>query len=112
MDDYISIFGKITAAKTFMLSKISHIASVLPTPSTTICGSFDREIYEFIKRKKKKGNLKPSLVNKYVLYTPKTVLFLHMHRIRDYWASLKMLWLRRLEKDSSLENIHVEYIGS
>ena len=34
---YLTIFGKITVVKTFMLSVLSHVATVLPTPSKKYC---------------------------------------------------------------------------
>ena len=34
---YLTIFGKITVVKTFMLSLLIHVATVLPTPSKKYC---------------------------------------------------------------------------
>ena len=34
---YLTIFGKITVVKTFMLSVLSHVATVLPTLSQKYC---------------------------------------------------------------------------
>ena len=34
--EYLTIFGKITVVKTFMLSVLSHVATDLPTPSKNI----------------------------------------------------------------------------
>ena len=44
----ITLTGRITVAKTFMLSKVSHIASISPTPSKSVCDLFDKTIYNFI----------------------------------------------------------------
>ena len=34
---YLTISGKITVVKTFMLSVLSHVATVLPTPNSAYC---------------------------------------------------------------------------
>ena len=54
----LTICGKITVTNELVLSKISHIVSVLPTPSKTIFNSFVQLIYEFIKGKK--GTQRPA----------------------------------------------------
>ena len=38
---YLTIFGKITIIKTFMLSRLSHIATILPTPPKWYCKKFE-----------------------------------------------------------------------
>ncbi len=58
----ITLTGRIMVAKTYMLSKVSYVAAVLPTPSKHLCDTFDKIIYEFIHGKNSEGNLKPSTV--------------------------------------------------
>ena len=46
---YLTIFGKITVIKTFMLSTLSHIATILPTPPISYCKRFEEVRINFIK---------------------------------------------------------------
>ena len=46
---YLTIFGKITVVKTFMLSVLSHVATVIPTPSEKYCKKIETIIVNFIK---------------------------------------------------------------
>ena len=43
----LSNFGKITLVKSFVLSEISHIESVLPTPTLKKCKVFDDVMHDF-----------------------------------------------------------------
>ena len=49
----LSISGEITVVKTFVLSKISHSAAVLPPPTPKKCALFDDVIHDFIRGKTK-----------------------------------------------------------
>ena len=57
----LSIFCKITVVKTFVLSKITHIAAVLLTPSPKECKVFDDVLQDFIRGKNPEGKTKNSL---------------------------------------------------
>ena len=46
---HLTIFGKITVIKTFMLSVLSHIATVLPTTSKKYCKKIETIITNFIR---------------------------------------------------------------
>ena len=46
---YLTIFGKITVVKTFMLSVLSRIATVNPTPSQKYCIKNENIIVNFIR---------------------------------------------------------------
>ena len=46
-------FGKLTVIKTLMLSKLSHIATVLPTPSKLYCKKFEKIMVDFIRGEQK-----------------------------------------------------------
>ncbi len=80
----LTLTGRITVAKTFLLSKVSHIAANLPTPNNHLCNNFDRIIYEFIRGTNSEGNLKPSIVTEAILYAPKNKMGLRMQRIKDF----------------------------
>ena len=45
----LTIFGKITVMKTFVLSSISHFATVLPTPTPKKCKASDNVNNDFIR---------------------------------------------------------------
>ena len=51
----ITLTGRITVAKTYLLSKVSHIAAILPTPSNHLCNSFIKVIYDFTRGKNSEG---------------------------------------------------------
>ena len=108
----ITLTGRITVAKTFLLSKVSHIAAILPTPNNHLCNILDNVIYEFIRGTNSEGNLKPSIVTEAILYAPKDKMGLGMHRIKDFWNLLKLPWLRRLAADSSWKSLHREEVGA
>ena len=57
---YLTIFGKITVVKTFMLSILSHVATVLPTPSNAYCKKFEKVMVEFIKGEKEQSEWHPN----------------------------------------------------
>ena len=46
---HLTIFGKITVIKTFMLSVLSHVVTVLPTPSKKYCKKIETIISNFIR---------------------------------------------------------------
>ena len=46
---YLTIFGKMSVVKTFMLSVLSHVATVLPTLSKTYCEKFEKIMIDLIK---------------------------------------------------------------
>ena len=102
---HLNIFGKITAAK---FNKIGHTAPLLPTPSKTVCDSFNHKIYKYIKENNQDGNTKSSIVSEEVLYAHKNKLDLGLHKIKQYWKASKMPWLQRLERDSLLKKLHFE----
>ena len=46
---YLTICSKITVVKTFMLSVLSHVATVLPTPNNTYCNKIEKIMTDFIR---------------------------------------------------------------
>ena len=75
---YLTIFGKITIIKTFMLSTLSHIATVLPTPPKLYCKKFESIMTDFIRGRKKSAETDEavknhaSIVSQDVLFAPKS----------------------------------------
>ena len=111
---YLTIFGKITVIKTFMLSTLSHIATILPTPPVSYCKKFEKIITDFIKGEHKatakdeavKG--KSSIVSQDVIFAPKKYNGLGLQRVATFWTSIKLSWLRRLGHDSFWKTLHIE----
>ena len=54
---YLTIFGKITVIKMFMLSKLSYIATVLPTPPKLYCKKFEKIMIDFIRGEHKSTDI-------------------------------------------------------
>ena len=76
MFNFLPICRKITVAKTFILSKISQNAVVLPTPSQHRWSLFDEVIFKFDRDQNFEGSDKPSIVSKDVYMLPKKTLVL------------------------------------
>ena len=55
MYKYMTIFRKVTVVKSLVLRKVTHIASVLPTPSSMFCELFDEAINKFVQGKNQEG---------------------------------------------------------
>lgn len=108
----LTIFGKITVVKTFVLSKISHIAKLLLIPTPKKCKIFDRIINNFICGKNSEGKTKNSFVPAEILHDPKEVCGLGIQNTHDFCSALKVPWLRRLQKDSTWHSIHMEDLGA
>ncbi len=108
------ICGKITVVKTFMLSILSHVATVLPTPNSRYCKKIEKIITDFIRGEKEQNEpnedpkLKPSIISQDVLFAPKSNNGLGLQRVSTFWSSIKLSWLKRLGKDSFWEKLHLE----
>ena len=111
---YITIFGKITVVKTFMLRVLSHVATVLPTPSKKYCKQIETIIINFIKGEQtpptngEAAKLKASIVSQDVIFSPKSLNGLGLQRVATFWSAIKMGWLRRLGHDSFWKTLHLE----
>ena len=105
---YLTIFGKITVVKTYILSKISHIASVLPPPPLKTCKMFDKIILDFIQGTNSEGNIKNSIITETILHAPKSQFGLGPHNTKNFCSALKLPWLKRLSKPSTWRCIHEE----
>ena len=111
---YLTICGKITVVKTFMLSVLSHVATVLPTPNSTYCKKIEKIMSDFIRGEREQSEpddkikLKPSIISQDVLFAPKKNNGLGLQRVSTFWTSIKLSWLRRLGKDSFWKALHLE----
>ena len=111
---YLTIFGKITVIKTFMLSTLSHIAAILPTPPKVFCKKFESIMINFIKGERKSADInevvkgRSSIVSQDVIFAPKSNNGLGLQCVSTFWASIKMGWLRRLGHDSFWKTLHLE----
>ena len=102
----LTIFGKITVNKTFMLPQLTHVAAVVP--SLTIKQRYEINIIwnDFIRE----GS--PNVVNRKNVYTPVKEDGLGLHKAADFWGAVKLSWLRRLPYTKSLwKSIHNEETG-
>ena len=76
---YLTISGKITVVKTFMLSVLSHVATVLPTPNSAYCKKIEKIMSDFIRGEREQSEpnddikLKPSIISQDVLFAPKKI---------------------------------------
>ena len=89
-----------------MLSVLSHVATVLPTPSTKYCKKIESIIVNFIKGEAAK--LKVSIVSQDVIFSPKSQNGLGLQRVATFWCAIKMDLLRRLGHDSFWKTLHPE----
>ena len=111
---YLTIFGKITVVKTFMLSVLSHVATVLPTPGKKYCKKIETIITNFIRgehtphTENEAVKLKASIVSQDVIFSPKIHNGLGLQRVATFWSAIKMGWLRRLDHESYWKTLHLE----
>ncbi len=105
----LTICGKITVVKTFMLSCLSHVATVLPTPPNSYCKKFEKIMSDFIKGEREQSEtdnkikLKASIVSQDVLFSqkkqwPRPTKSLH------FLVSHKTWMAQRIRKRIILEN--------
>ena len=82
-----------------MLSVLSHVATVLPTPSKVYCKKFKKVMIDFIKGERKLTEtddivkLKASIVSQDVLFAPKSNNGLGLQRVSTFWSAIKLGWL-------------------
>ena len=95
----------------FLLNKICHSAAVLSKPSQHQCSLFHQVILKFIRGHNSEGGDKHSIVSKDFVDTTKKDQGLGLHNTGDFWATLKIPWLSRLQKESTWRMIHLEYLN-
>ena len=100
-------FQYLNVVKSLVLSKKTHIASVLPTPPIKVCELFDDAINDFVQGKKKEGKVKNRFIPENILYARKTELGFGPKKIQDFWNALKMPWLNKLQTPSTWSNLYI-----
>ena len=91
----LTIYGKITVVKTLALSKLSHLALVLPDLDKKQIKTIETMIFKFIW-----GN-KPDKVSRDHVKLSEKAGGLGLVDIKQFWQSLKFSWLRRLTSSSA-----------
>ena len=92
---FLSPLGRLTIVKTLLLSKIAHVAIVLPTVSNKIIKNLESLIYSFIWGKS------PNVARDDAKKTEREG-GLNMPDIDASWKAFKLSWLRRLFKTKSV----------
>ena len=87
---YMTPFGKVTIVKSLGLSKISHIALVIPNPNKDMLKRLNTIFFQFIWDKKSEK------VNRDDSKLPEKNGGLGMPDMQKFWTSFKFSWLRRL----------------
>ena len=86
----LTVYGKIVVVKTLALSKLSHLALVLPTLEKQHLKKLERLVFNFI------WNGKPDKVARDHARLPEKLGGLGLTDIKQFWNSLKFSWLRRM----------------
>ena len=87
---YLTPFGKITIVKTLGLSKISHVALVIPNPNKDMLKQLNTLFFQFIWDKKSEK------VSREDAQLPVKLGGLGAPDIQKFWTSFKFSWFRRL----------------
>ena len=104
---YLTIFGKLTVIKMFLLLQLTHVATVVPTLTAKQIEEIHSVWNEFIHV----GS--PNVVNVKTIYTPKRENGLGLHKVADFWGAVKLSWMKRLPYSKSLwMHLHREEAGS
>ena len=92
---YLTPFGKITVVKSLGLSKLSHIALVLPNPTKDMVKRIESMFYRFI------WGGKSEKVRRDDTKLPIKYGGLGMPDISQFWTAFKFSWVRRLQTTNS-----------
>ena len=87
---YLTIFGKLTVIKSFMLPQLTHVATVVQSLSAKQI----EEIHGIWNESIREGSLK--VVDIKTVCTPVIENSQGFHKVADFWGAIKMSWLRRL----------------
>ena len=90
----LSTTAKVNITKTCLLSKITHIATILPLPSPSITKEIEQTIIRFINGKRNQYKTE-------IIFTPTHAGGLGIPNLVEHWTSLQCSWLKRthLSKD-------------
>ena len=91
----LTVYGKITVIKTLVLSKVSHLALVLPNLSSKHIKEIESMLFNFI------WDGKPDKVQREHVKMSEKNGGLGLVDIKHFWTSLKFSWLRRLGNTSA-----------
>ena len=86
----LTLFGKITVIKTFALSKLNHILSVIPEPSQDFIKGLERILYNFL------WNGKPDKIKRSTMILDYKEGGLKMVDISSFYKGLRISWIKRL----------------
>ena len=86
----LTVYGKITIIKSLALSKLSHLALVLPDLDNKQIKTIERMFFKFI------WNDKPDKVSRDHVKLSEKAGGLGMVDIKQFWQSLKFSWIKRL----------------
>ena len=92
---FLTPIGRSVVVKTLLLSKLSHIAMVIPSMNKTLIKSLEDKIYNFIWAG-------PDKVARIDAKKPKEIGGLDLPDIYSRWQSFKISWFRRLYSTNSL----------
>ena len=87
---YITPYGKVTIIKTLALSKLSHVALIVPNPSKQMFKQIENIFFRFI------WNNKSEKVSREHAKLPERMGGLNVPDIELFWLSFKFSWLRLL----------------
>ena len=87
---YLTPYGKITIIKTLALSKLSHVALIIPNPTKQMFKQIESIFFKFL------WNNKSEKVRREDAKLPENFGGLNMPDIENFWLSFKFSWLRRL----------------
>ena len=93
---YLTPLGKITMIKTFIFSKFIHLFTTLPSPGPKITDSINKMIYKFL------WDNKPDNVARKLTIHTNLNGGLNMKNITTFIQVLKITWMRRLFRWSTL----------
>ena len=91
----LTVYGKITVIKTLALPKLSHLALVIPELEKGKLRELENLFFKFL------WGGKPDKVSRGHVKLPEQAGGLGMVDIKQFWASLKFSWVRRLLKTSA-----------
>ena len=86
---HLTPYGKVTVIKTLALSKLSHLALVIPTPSKKMLKTLEVAFFKFIWDN---GSEKVRRVDAKL---PEALGGINVPNIEKYWSAFKFSWIRR-----------------
>ena len=86
----LSNTAKVNITKACLLSKFTHIATILPLPPKQTRNEIERIIVNFINSRRNK-------LSKKIIFTPTLCGGLGVPSLTTHWASLQCSWLKRLQ---------------